>query len=132
MTETYFRVHWADTPDFNADNAWSGLWGSKWSTDGRQTRCHDCAGTGNYFGEQCKTCDGDGWEDALYGYSCCDSAEDLAAYFAEAGEPGDEGGRVIVFEGRRVGTGFDGEPLAVPTSIVEEMTWSEFKKRYTA
>lgn len=64
-------------------------------------------------------------EDALYGYSCCYSAEDLIAYFARHGEPlGDD--TVVVFEGQRVGTGFDGEPLAVPTGAVRHTTWAEF------
>ena len=37
--------------------------------------------------------------------------------------------KVVVFEGTRVGDGFDGEPLAVPTRIIEEVPWSEFRTR---
>lgn len=130
MTETFYRVHTAGTPVFHADNAWSGLWGSEWSGDGRQTRCHACDGTGRQlFDEQCDVCDGDGWEDAAFGYSSCRTAADLIAYFAERGEPTD--GVVIVYEGRHVGNGFDGEPLSVPDRIIEEISWNEFLARTT-
>jgi hypothetical protein len=32
---------------------------------------------------------------------------------------------VVVFEGRQVGTGLDGEPLVVPTQTIRWMTWAE-------
>jgi len=132
MAETFYRVHWADAPAFSPENAWSALWGSVRSNDGTQTECHDCAGTGREgaaeYGDPCTTCDGTGWEDALEGYSCCDTATDLVEYMRQHGVMADDD-RVIIFEGRRVGTGFDGEPLAVPARIIEETTWSEFLAR---
>jgi hypothetical protein len=56
---------------------------------------------------------------------------DLIAYFGaeRGGAPTEDAGRVIVFEGQHIGTGFDGEPLAVPTEVVETLTWSEFIAR---
>jgi hypothetical protein len=58
----------------------------------------------------------------------------LIAYFAHPsrGEPHDDDGRVIVFIGEAAGTGFDGEPLVVPTSVVEVMSWSRFLTRERA
>lgn len=125
---TFFRVHWADAPAFSAENAWSALWGSTRSEDGTQTECHSCW-EGNR--DECKVCEGTGWEDALEGYSCFDTAEELVEYFthpARDGLLGDDD-RVIVFEGIRSGTGFDGEPLAVPTRVIEELTWNAFLAR---
>mgnify|MGYP001567701502 CR=1 FL=1 len=66
-------------------------------------------------------------DDARTGYSCTWDAEDLREYFAEHGEPDDDE-IVILFEGRHVGQGFDGEPLAIPTRVVRTMTWAEFEK----
>jgi hypothetical protein len=129
-TGTFYRVQWPNSPEFSADNAWSALWGSIRSADGSRTECSECDGTGttHYAGEEpCTSCDGEGWEDALYGYSCCWSAEDLIAYFASRGEPCDTDA-VIVFAGQQVGNGFDGEPLAVPEAITAQMTWAEFKE----
>lgn len=125
MAETFFRVHWADAPDFSPENARSALWGSTRSEDGTKTECTSCIPGDR---EGCKVCGGTGWEDCMKGYSCCWSAEDLVEYMAEHGAPG-EHDRVIVFEGVHTGTGFDGEPLAVPTRIIEETTWSEFLTR---
>lgn len=128
MTQTFYRIHWADSPEFNAANAWSVLWGATRSEDGTQTECTSC-----YEGDRddCRICDGTGWEDALEGYSCCDTATELIEYFTTAARDsliGDDD-KVIVFEGTRTGVGFDGEPLAVPTRIIEETTWSEFRTR---
>jgi hypothetical protein len=71
----------------------------------------------------CRTCDGTGWEDAMYGYSSCWTAAGLVAYMDEHGvvNPSDQ---VVIFEGRQVGNGFDGEPLAVPTGDVQWTTWA--------
>ena len=130
----FYRFHWDDCPAFSADNAWSALWGSERNETGDAVVCHGCGGTGEQlFGEKCEVCDGTGWEDCLPGYSCYDAPEDLIEYFRypARGEPTDDAGRVVVFEGRWVGTGFDGEDLAIPERVVEEMTWSEFVKRHS-
>jgi hypothetical protein len=51
-------------------------WGSEFSEDGSQTRCRNCEDGVSFFtGGECTDCSS-GWEDALYGYSCCSSAED--------------------------------------------------------
>lgn len=74
---------------------------------------------------------GAGRDDATPGYSACWDADDLMQYFREHGEPAaDE--KVIVFEGRHVGQGFDGEPLVMPTRVVETLTWAEFTARHAA
>lgn len=126
--ETFYRWHRTDAPTFTADNAWSGLWGATFSADGSQTQCRACDGTSTYAGMPCEACGGEGWEDCVPGYSCCQSAEDLITYMnAHAGELDTDEGRVIVFEGVQVDTGFDGEPTAVPEKIIKELTWSEFK-----
>lgn len=127
MTETFYRIHWADSPEFSAANAWSALWGSTRSDDGTQTECTSCHEGDR---EDCSVCDGTGWEDCLQGYSCCDTAEELIAYMNEHAIMGDDD-RVIMFEGTRTGSGFDGEPLAIPTRVIEETTWSEFLTRNT-
>lgn len=150
--ETFYRWHQADAPAFTAQNAWSGLWGSEFSEDGSRTKCPTCEGTGEGSREcprchgdydrmesckrcegagglnECEHCEGEGWHDCAPGYSCCWTAEDLIAYMTtHAGEPHDDCGVVIVFEGEQADTGFDGEPTAVPTKIIKEMTWTEFK-----
>lgn len=96
---TFYRVHWADCPEFSAANAWSALWGAD-------------------------------RDDAQRGYSACWDAEDLLEYFREHGEPAADD-TVVAFEGRQVGQGFDGEPLAVPTRLLETTTWAEFAARNT-
>ena len=158
MSETYYRIHWADCPAFSPENAWSALWGATRSPDGSQTECTVCAGVGKSSSpcptcdgrgyrdgdpdhecgtcdgtgdvDECDTCDGTGWQDALQGYSCCDTAEELVRYFTHAArDAAEDDDLVVVFEGTRVGDGFDGEPLAVPTRIIEEVPWSEFRTR---
>lgn len=127
MAETFYRFHWADCPELTAANAWSALWGADRSADGSQTRCQTCGGDGDGgTGDdgRCDDCGGEGWHDALPGYSACSTPAELAAYFATRGEPAD--GRVVVFTGRRAGTGFDGEPLAIPERVLRTMTWAEF------
>lgn len=146
--ETFYRWHRAGIP-FTADRAWSGLWGAEFSEDGSRTKCFTCDGEGTGIrdcprcggdfdarwdcprcdGEgvvdECGDCEGEGWQDCVRGFSCERTPEALHRYFAQRG--GDPGpGRVIVFEGCQTGTGFDGEPCAVPERIVKEMTWSEF------
>jgi hypothetical protein len=151
---TFWRFHWADCPEFNAEHAWSALWGTTRTPDGTHTYCVACDGTGQGqrdcpacngtgwldWDDQCTTCDGsgqvdgcesckgEGVDDCQRGYSCFTEAESLLDYFATParGEPADNDGKVILFEGDHQGTGFDGEDLAVPTAIVKEMTWSEF------
>lgn len=131
----FYRFHWTDCPEFSADNAWSALWGRERNETGDAVVCLRCDGTGEDLleaGAECPECDGTGWEDCLPGYSCYLYPEDLIGYFRDParGEPADDAGRVVVFEGRRVGTGFDGEDRAIPDRVVEEMTWSEFVKRF--
>lgn len=145
---TFWRFHWADCPTFNADNAWSALWGTTRTADGTQTICVACDGTGESdipelhracdgdgcnacdggYTSRCISCDGEGVNDCERGYSCFDNPESLYDYFAAPGrgEPANDDGKVIVFEGDYQGAGFDGEDLAVPTEIVKEMVWSEF------
>lgn len=126
MSETFYRVHWTGSPEFSTTNAWSALWGAERSEDGSQTRCRECDGTGTAFGENCGTCDGEGWEDCLPGYSCCDTAAELLAYFTRHGEP-DPTEPVVIFDGVRVGTGFDGEPLATPTGDARWTTYGALR-----
>ena len=94
------------------------------------TTCHHCDGTGE--DTDCRDCDGTGRIDANPGYSCCWSPEDLRAYFEvhACGAPGDHHGEVIVFEGEHVGQGDDGEPLAIPTRVVDRLPWSAFEAKY--
>jgi len=135
MSETYYRFHQGDAPAFSAGNAWSALWGSEFSADGTQNRCHGCDGEGTDWDREdgtCQTCDGTCWEDCLRGYSCCWDAESLIDYFAERGIPADDHGVVVIFTGRRVGSGFDGEPLAIPEIVTGTLTWAEFTARTAA
>lgn len=99
--------------------------------------CESCDGFGYVETDQCATCDGTGWEPAIPGYSCSGSANELVEYFKEhtGGDPMRGSGydrQVVVFEGHAVGTGFDGEPLAIPTGNVEWITWAELVERTKA
>lgn len=156
MKEAFYRLHRDDIP-FTPDRAWSGRWGAEFNEDGSRTMCFTCDGTGigvrdcptctsNYADPEdrwacptcggdgvvdgCGDCDGEGWEDCVRGFSCEHSPEALLRYFQRRGMDGAPGARVIVFEGRQTGVGFDGEPCAVPEKILEEMTWGEFVARY--
>lgn len=118
MTDTYYRLHRTDAPTFSADNAWSAPWGEAFGVDGDRYECRSCDGSGSdVFGEHCGYCDGEGWFDCAEGYSCCESAEDLLAYF-DRHCPANYDDPVVVFEGDYCGQGCDGEPLVVPTAIV--------------
>jgi hypothetical protein len=124
MTATFYRLHAnPDAPEFSANNAWSGLWGTRWSADGAQNECTACSDLDGSRAE-CRECGGTGWQDAQYGYSCCWTADDLIAYMNSHGVAAEDDA-VVIFEGQQVGTGFDGEPLAVPTGRVEWTTWGE-------
>lgn len=132
MPELFYRVHWDGCPEFSAANAYSAPWGSERSEDGSQTECHRCIGTGNDdMTGACALCDSTGWEDAVPGYSCVRSPEELIAYMNEHGVMNNDD-TVIVFEGRQVDTGFDGEPTAIPERIIETLPWSEFTARHAA
>ncbi len=149
----YFRLHSnPDAPCFCAEHAWSGLWGTEFTPDGAQVACGQCQGTGTadvqecarcahqwdcdirqckggvILGEECHTCDGTGWVDAQRGYSCCSSAEELVAYMNVHGAVGADD-LVIIFEGKWVGIGFDGEDRVIPTKILGTTTWRELVAR---
>lgn len=118
QSNVFFRWHQdVDAPCFCAHHAWSAPWGSEFSADGTTYRCPACD---------------EGWVDCDRGYSSVRSAEELADYFQEhaKGAPADDHGHVVVFEGEHVGDGCDGEPLAVPTRIVERLTWSAFAAKH--
>lgn len=151
-TQTFHRWHRTGTPTFTPDNAWSADWGSEFTQDGTAFTCHTCEGAGDQAPEiheacdgegchncddgmitECGDCDGTGFVDCERGYSCYEDAAELITYIRErAGEPRDDWGAVIVFEGEMVGNGTDGEPLVVPTRVVETLTWSELVKRTEA
>jgi len=130
MSETYYRLHWADCPEFNSDNAWSKPWGSRANpADPTQHECSCCPGDD----PECRWCEGTGWMEARRGYSCLESAEELMAYMRgwakdlvadpSVARPGDQ---VIVFRGQLVGRGDTDEYLVVPTEIVAQHGWAEF------
>ena len=149
---TFYRVHWNGSDEFSVANAWSSLTGidrkpgdpSKSECQmcdagqGEWTECPDCEGLGcNARDDQggthrCTNCDGTGWEDRVRGYSCLSNPESLIAYFSESGRSGmvhaDE--PVVIFDGWQADTGFDDEPTAVPETIIETLTWAEFRARY--
>lgn len=130
MSQTFYRLHWEDCPPLTPDNAWSALWGHTRSQDGSRTECGACDGTGESFGRKCEDCNGEGWHDCVPGYSACHTAEDLIDYFSQPGmDPiGDE--PVVIFEGRQVGNGFEGEPTVMPERILETLNWNTFIARY--
>lgn len=162
MTETFYRFHWADCPTFSAENAWSAQWGAQRTPDGMQIVCVACDGTGegtrdcprcngphNDYEDrfsctrcdgtgdvnECLSCEGEGTIDCERGYSCETSPEALVRYFndlARSGLADDDAGKVIIFEGDHYDTGLDGEPTAVPTRILETLTWAEFTARVNA
>lgn len=125
---TFYRLHCNPAaPTFASEHAYSGVWGGEWTADGSQNECRSCIPGDR---DDCRTCGGTGWEDALPGYSCCWTADDLIAYVREhVGLADNSTDAVVIFEGRQVGTGFDGEPLAVPTGHVEWITWADLVAR---
>jgi hypothetical protein len=160
MSETFYRVHWDECPPLAVENAWSALWGSDHAGNGkvtctgcggtgggwhdeRCTGCHgdgftrdgdmcgDCVGAGFAAETGCGDCDGTGLADCARGYSCCTTPEALADYFAVHGAPLPDS-TVVIFEGYQCGTGFDGEPLAIPGNVTQTMSWHEFTGQYAA
>ena len=159
MADVYYRVHWKDCPPLSPENAWSALWGTRrtpggaqtycvacdgtgqgtrhcrdcdgtgWTTDGWNTedRCRRCDGAGVIDG--CESCDGEGVHDCLRGYSCFADPQSLIGYFEARPGTVEDDDTVVVFEGEYCGTGVDGEDLAVPTRIIEEVPWSVFRAR---
>lgn len=125
-TETYFRYHRPDAPEFNAENAYSAGWGEIFTSPGTY-ECGACDGIGKWLGERCSDCGGEGEFEADSGYSCCCSAEALVAYFSrhcslDADDP------IVEFEGEHVGNGGDGEPLVEPTRIVRWTTYGQVRR----
>lgn len=154
-TQTFYRLHndHNGTRPLTADNAWSAPWGSEFTEDGSAFTCAACDGSGQQAPEvhmrcdgegcyhcddtgmitECGDCDGEGTIDCERGYSCFEDAHRLVAYMRERGsDPEDAWGTVYVFEGDMAGNGTDGEPLIVPTRVVETITWSELVKRAEA
>lgn len=142
MTETYWRWHRHHIPPFGAENAYSTEWGGELTPDGARYRppsvlyclceaCQDETGACGHDAEgECEAegCECPGWSDCDRGYSCCHSADDLAAYFAArfaATEEMDRDGVVYEFEGQRHGQGIEGDPLVVPARVVRTLTWSQ-------
>lgn len=124
---TFYRLHRSEVPEFSADNAWSAPWGETFLAEGAQYECRACNGSGEFLGDRCPDCDGNGVLDADRGYSCFDSAAELLAYFGQH-YPAEVGDPVVVFEGVYVGTGFDGELLAIPTKVVRWTTFGELRE----
>ncbi|MGW7350918.1 hypothetical protein [Streptomyces sp. NPDC054784] len=156
---TFYRVHPNDAPALTADNAWSAPWGVTRNTDGSQYECVPCDGTGDgtrdcptCYGvgwlddcmqdrctrcdgerrlDDCENCDGDGWLDCTRGYSSFEDPDTLIDYFTEvARDVCAVDVTVVIFEGRQADFGLDGEPTAVPTRIVETLTWDAFLARH--
>lgn len=153
-TQTFYRLHndHNGTRPLTADNAWSAPWGSEFTEDGSSYTCVACDGTGEQAPEihdacdgegcyhcedgmitECGDCDGEGTIDCERGYSCVEDAHSLVAYFAQQHVTvTPDMGAVVVFEGEYTGNGDDGEALAVPTRVVETLTWDELVKRAEA
>lgn len=127
MVDIFYRLHREEAPAFCAENAYSAAWGQAFSADGRRYECPVCDGSG----ESCWNCNGEGWFECEYGYSCCTEAAELLEYFDRHCPP-DDSDPVVVFEGVRVGSGLDGEPLAVPERIIEWTTIGVLRQRNTA
>lgn len=157
-TQTFYRIHndHNGTPPLTTKNAWSAPWGSDFTEDGSSYTCIACDGTGEQDPEihdacdgegchhcedgmitECGDCDGEGTIDCDRGYSCAWDATGLVEYFAQQHLPltsdtSNIMGTVYVFEGEYTGNGCDGEPLAVPTRIIETITVAELVKRAEA
>ncbi len=114
--EVYFRVHgaWAgfeNLPCFCSKHAVS-------TSDGMPpgAPCPACDGDGDI--NECIACGGTGKVQPKRGYSCFRTAEELLERFGDTDTTRD----VVIFDGREVGTGVDGEPLVVPDGSVEVWT----------
>jgi hypothetical protein len=158
VDETFYRVHWQGSLEFSPANAWSAPWGSERAADG-YVLCFSCDGTGSGYTEvpcrdcggrgtdenwdTCDSCDGaggttvercpdceEGKKRCERGYSCETSPGALIGYFREHSVTPGDGDVVIIFEGGQAGAGLDGEPLAVPSRILETLTWAEFTGRH--
>jgi hypothetical protein len=126
----FWRVHHTDCPPFSPENASSAPWGQE------EQICPRCNGAGYITRrgaeEDCPRCGGTGVVEAerVPGYSCCESREALVEYFeARGGLP--ENAPVVVFSGRVVGHGPDGEPLVIPRMNHPRprwFTWGQIKK----
>lgn len=158
MSETFYRIHWDGSPGFSPDNAWSAPWGSERVADGyilcfscdgtgdghTEIPCRDCGGTGiDEDWATCRSCDGagetiedhcpdceEGRKPCERGYSCEASPEALIGYFRDHSVTPGGGDSVIIFEGEQTGTGLDWEPLAVPSRVLETLTWAQFTARH--
>jgi hypothetical protein len=124
----FWRVHHPDCPPFAPENASSAPWGQE------ETFCPRCRGRGYVVrpdGDEleCHRCEGEGVVpvERVPGYSCCESREALVKYFqARGGLPEDT--PVVVFSGRVVGHGPDGEPLVIPRMNRPRPRWFTWEK----
>jgi len=123
-TRTYWRVHHSDCPEFSAENATNAPWG--WVEHAED--CPFCDDDGHLWSEahgDYIPCPFHGVENRALGYSCCESPTDLVNYFeARGGAPDDAA--VVVFKGRMVGHGPDGEPLVIPHDDRPRPRWLRY------
>lgn len=121
----WYRVQRAELErvlPFSAKNAWST------PVDCRPF-CPHCTGTGlARDGGVCRGCYGTGARAPVRGYSCWESSCRLVAYHLPHRRALEAAGyrpmwEIIAFSGRRVGTGPDGEPLVVPTTVRWRRPW---------
>jgi hypothetical protein len=107
-SKTFYRVHNDTCPCLCAEHAYSAPAGVTFIDCATYIcpTCHACAIEG------CATCGEHGTIPATRGYSCFESLDAAQAYLEKAGA-----WRTAIyrFEGEHVGTGLDGEPLAIPT-----------------
>ena len=134
--QRFWRAHYPDCPPFSPENASSAGWSETLSGecavcggsgDVECTRCHGegcerCDWTGF---RPCATCEGDGKARRVEGYSCCTSRERLVQYFAGRGGLPDDC-PIVIFTGRVVGFGQDGEPLVVPQMTRPRPRWTSW------
>lgn len=138
---TYWRMHWAASGQFGADNAYSFPWSNivvRNPADPTQHTCMECWGQPSTVDGPCPVCDGTGWQDARRGYSCLTSADELADYMREwlpemIADPESVAGEVaavVEFEGVLTGRGDTDEYLVVPRKVVQTMSLPEFVARH--
>jgi hypothetical protein len=125
----YWRFQRHGLPEFSSGNAYSATWGSDFD-EGDPSRYRNpewAPGEYEKAPEWQREESGPEYLDADPGYSSVATAEDLRRYIADhAGVLDDTAGDAIVFTGRHVSTGFDGEPLVQPDAILGRMPWSRF------